>query len=92
MKITIYGTGCPKCKHLHERTAAVVKEMNLDCEIEKIDDIHEILKLNVMSMPVLMVDGKIVASGKTPSAQELKEFLDDRTALTGSIIAAQEPR
>jgi small redox-active disulfide protein 2 len=74
-KIQILGTGCPKCKKLAENAEEAVKACGLDCEIEKVKDINEIMKFGVMMTPALVVDGQVKAVGKVPSAQEIGRML-----------------
>jgi small redox-active disulfide protein 2 len=75
MQIKILGTGCPKCKALEERTRKVVKDNMIDANVTKVEDIVEIMKFNIMTMPALVVDGKVVAKGRIPSVVEIKQFL-----------------
>ena len=75
MKIEILGTGCAKCKTLYENTRAAVQEKGIEAEIVKIEDIQAIMKYGVMSTPALVVDGKVLFSGKTASAGEIKGLL-----------------
>ncbi len=75
MKIEILGTGCAKCKTLYENTRAAVQEKGIEAEIVKIEDIQAIMKYGVMSTPALVVDGKVIFSGKTASAAEIKGLL-----------------
>ena len=75
MKIQILGTGCPKCKALAERVERAVAELGLDCEIEKVTDIKEIMSYGVMMTPALAIDGDVKLSGKLPSVVEIMEIL-----------------
>ena len=51
MKISVLGTGCPKCKTLLENVTLAVKELGLDCEVEKVTDINDIISFGVMTVP-----------------------------------------
>ena len=75
MKIEILGTGYAKCKTLYENARAAVQEKGIEAEIVKIEDIQSIMKYGVMSTPALVVDGKVIFSGKTASAGEIKGLL-----------------
>lgn len=75
MKIQILGTGCPKCKALQANAEAAVKALGLEAEIEKVEDIQEIIKLGVMMTPALAVDGKVKVVGKVASPDEIKKML-----------------
>ena len=75
MNIKVLGEGCEKCSQLHENTKEAVKELGIDAEIEKIEDLIEIVKLGVLSAPSLMVDGEILVSGQTTSVKRIKKLL-----------------
>jgi len=75
MKIEILGTGCAKCKTLYENTKKAVEESGRTAEIVKIEDIPSIMKYGVMSTPALVVDGRVIFSGKVASTAEIKGLL-----------------
>ena len=75
MKIQILGTGCPKCKALAANTKQAVEELGLDAEIEKIEDIREIMKFNILTTPGLAIDGNVKAAGRVLSADEIKKLI-----------------
>jgi len=75
MKIEILGTGCPKCKQLTANAEAAAKELNLQAEISKVTDIDKITEYGVMMMPALVVDGKVVSSGKLLNKDDIKKLL-----------------
>jgi len=74
-KIQILGTGCPKCSKLAENAEAAVKNAGVECEIEKVTDINEIMKFGVMMTPALAVDGQVKTVGKVPSPDEIAQML-----------------
>jgi small redox-active disulfide protein 2 len=74
MEIKVLGTGCASCKALYQTVEQTVKELGLTAEIIKEEDLMKIMEYNVMTLPALVVDGKVVAKGKI-SAQEIKAIL-----------------
>jgi small redox-active disulfide protein 2 len=76
MKVQVLGTGCPKCEALSDRVERVVADMGLDCEIVKVTDINEIMNFGIMMTPGLAVDGKVKSSGKLPSEDEIRGYLE----------------
>ncbi len=74
MEIKVLGTGCASCKALYQTVEQTVKELGLAAEIIKEEDLMKIMEYNVMMLPALVVDGKVVAKGKI-SAQEIKAIL-----------------
>ena len=71
-KIQILGTGCPKCVKLAEAARAAAESMGIEFELEKVQEIDEILKFGVMMTPALVVDGQVKVSGKVPEDDELR--------------------
>ena len=78
MKIEILGTGCPKCKKVTENAETAVKELGVDAEIVKVQKIDEIMKRGVMLTPAIAIDGEVKASGKIPSAEEIKKWIEEK--------------
>ena len=74
-KIEILGTGCPKCKKLAEQVRLAADELSLDCRIEKVEDIQQILAHGVMMPPALVVDGQVKVTGKVPSLDDIKTMI-----------------
>lgn len=77
--IKILGTGCPKCKTMTGIVQEVVSENNIDATIEKVEDIMEIMKFNVMTTPALVVDDIITIKGRVPNKSEVLEVLKHNT-------------
>ncbi|MEN6357966.1 MAG: thioredoxin family protein [Armatimonadota bacterium] len=77
MKIQILGTGCAKCKALYDNTVKAVDEAGVEAEIEKIEDIKEIMKFNVLMTPGLVIDGEVKAAGRLLSPEDIKKFLGE---------------
>jgi small redox-active disulfide protein 2 len=75
MKIEVLGTGCAKCKTLYEAVQAAVKEKGVAAEVIKVEDIPSIMKYGVMSTPALVINGRVIFSGKTASAGEIAGML-----------------
>ena len=73
--VKILGTGCPKCKQTMAIVTDVVNENNIDARIEKVEDIMDIMKYNVMSTPSVVIDEQVIIKGRVPSKSELIEIL-----------------
>jgi small redox-active disulfide protein 2 len=75
MKIQILGTGCPKCKKLTANAEEAVRAIDIECEIEKITDINEIMDFGVMMTPAVAIDGEVKSTGKLLSVDQIKQLL-----------------
>jgi len=75
MEIIVLGTGCSKCNTLEKVTREAVSEMGLNANIIKEEDIVKIMKYGIMNTPGLVINGKVVLSGRVPSSKEIKEII-----------------
>ena len=75
MKIEILGPGCPKCKRVFQNAKEAVKDLNLDAEIEKVEDIQKIMDAGVMMTPAIVVNSEVKSAGKVLSVDEIKKIL-----------------
>lgn len=76
MVIKVLGTGCPKCKSLERLTKEAVAELGIDAEVLKEEDIMKIMSYGVLSTPGLVVDEKVVLSGRLPSKDEIIKLIN----------------
>lgn len=74
--IKILGTGCARCQSLTGLVKDVVSENHIDATIEKVEDIQEIMKFNVMATPALVIDNEIKTKGRIPSKDEILALLN----------------
>ncbi len=75
MKIQVVGPGCPRCQLTEKNVINACAQLDLAADISHVTGMKEIVELGVMSTPAVLVDGKIVVSGKVPTAGELKKIL-----------------
>lgn len=77
MDIKILGTGCARCHDLEKATRETVKELAVDANIEEIKDINKIMEYPILSTPGLVINGKVVCSGKVPTKKELANYINE---------------
>ena len=75
MLIQILGMGCAKCEKLEERTRQATQELKLDCQIEKVKDLQQIMAFGVTATPALAVDGVVKLAGRVPMVKDIKKLL-----------------
>ncbi|WP_024994770.1 thioredoxin family protein [Phocaeicola paurosaccharolyticus] len=76
MEIKVLGTGCPSCKALYETVKQAVEEIGSDASVIKEEDLLKIMNYNVLSLPALVIDEKVVSAGKKLSLNEVKKFIN----------------
>ena len=75
MEIKVIGTGCEKCDQLYKNVQEAAKQLGLNVQIHKVEDLMEIVQLGVMTSPSVMVNGKLVVSGRVANVKSLVSIL-----------------
>jgi small redox-active disulfide protein 2 len=75
MIIKVLGPGCTNCKNLERATREAIAELGSDATIEKVEDYALIMGYGVMSTPALVIDDKVVVSGRVPKPAEIRELI-----------------
>lgn len=73
--IKVLGAGCKSCHELYENAKEAVKEMGLSVEVEYITDMQKVMEYGVMSMPAVVVNEKVVSTGKVLKAADVEKLL-----------------
>jgi small redox-active disulfide protein 2 len=74
MKIQVAGPGCLKCRETEKNVRNACTQLNINAEITHVHDVQEIAKFGVLFTPVVVVDGRMLVTGKLPTVEELKNF------------------
>lgn len=74
-KIKVLGPGCPKCKATYNNVLEAVRQTGIEADVEKIEDIQEMMKYNVLTTPVLMIDEVAKVKGRIADVNEIKQLL-----------------
>ena len=80
--IKIVGSGCPNCQKLAQLTERAVEQLSVEAKIEKITDRTKFLDYDVLSTPGLVINERLVSSGRIPSEAEITTFI--ATVLSGN--------
>ena len=74
-KIEVLGTGCAKCRRLEKFVKKAVKELGIQAEVVKVEDMQEIVNRGIMMTPALFIDGEAKVVGRVPNVKEIKKLL-----------------
>lgn len=81
LTIKVLGSGCANCKRVEQIARKVISDMALEAEVVKVTDYKDIMAYNILSTPGLVVNEKVVSSGRIPTPAEVTTWLAD--ALVG---------
>lgn len=70
--IKVLGTGCANCKNTLKIIEEVVGAKGLEVQLEKIEDLQQIMSYGVMSTPGVVIDGKVVHAGGVPARNKVE--------------------
>lgn len=80
MHVKVLGTGCANCKNTVALVQAVASEKGVAVEVEKVEDLRDIMSYGIMSTPGVVIDGTVVHAGGVPSRQKVEAWLTEPAA------------
>jgi small redox-active disulfide protein 2 len=75
MEIKVLGAGCPNCKRLEKLTREAVADLGVDATVTKVTDFDQIMAYDILSTPALVIDERVVASGRVPHKDEITAWI-----------------
>lgn len=74
-QIKVLGPGCAKCKTTYNNVLEAIKQSGIEAQVTKVEDIEEMMKYNVLTTPVLLIDEVIKVKGRVADINEIKQLL-----------------
>ncbi|MBK6878837.1 MAG: thioredoxin family protein [Ignavibacteria bacterium] len=81
MIVRILGVGCPKCRKLEERVKAVIERNSFNATVEKVTDVNEMMKYNIMMTPGLVINEKLKSGGIIPKEEQIHSWLQEELSV-----------
>jgi small redox-active disulfide protein 2 len=75
IQIKVLGPGCVRCQTLYENAKAAVDELGIDAQVEKLEDVAEMVTRGIMASPALLVNGELVLAGHVATPRRLGELI-----------------
>jgi small redox-active disulfide protein 2 len=75
LTIKVLGSGCANCKRVEQIVHKIVDEMSLEAEVIKVTDYKDIMAYNILSTPGLVINEKVVSTGRIPTPAEVTTWL-----------------
>ncbi len=73
--VEVFGTGCARCKRMLKNVEIAVRDLEIDADVRKIEDLDEMIERGVMLTPALYVDGEPKVVGHVPCVEDIKQIL-----------------
>jgi len=73
--VKVLGPGCSKCKSLAANVHEAVAQINEPIDFEYITDMDKIISYGIMMTPGLIIDGKVISTGRVVPVKQIVEFL-----------------
>ena len=75
--IKVLGPGCPKCKTTYANALEAVKQTGIEAHVEKVEDLQEMFKYDVLTTPVLIIDEVVKVKGRVADVKEIVGLLSE---------------
>lgn len=75
LTVKILGKGCANCKKLEAVARDAAAEAGVEAEFVKVTDMQQIMQYDLLSTPGLVINEKVVSSGRIPSKAEIQGWL-----------------
>ena len=75
MNIKILGPGCARCNQLEQTVKDVVTELGIDADVDDVKDLKKIVEYPLLATPGLVINEKLVCSGRVPTKAEVTTFI-----------------
>lgn len=75
MEIKVLGTGCSSCKAMYTTVQEAVAQLGIEATVVKEEDLMKIMEYNVMTLPAIVIDEKVVSKGKVLNVEQVKALL-----------------
>ena len=73
--VKVMGAGSKACHTQYENAKAAVQALGLNVEVEYITDMEKVMAYGVMSMPVIVINEQVAASGRVLKPAEVEKLL-----------------
>ena len=75
MEIKVLGPGCARCRETEQLVSSAVQEAGITASVEKVTDFREMMSLGVMATPAVVIDGRVMCTGRVPSKDEIQHWI-----------------
>lgn len=85
MKIQVLGSGCANCHRVEQVAKQAVAELGISAQVELVTDVQTIMRYGVMNTPGIVIDDKVVSTGRVPALSRMAKLITDAVARQGAL-------
>lgn len=74
-QIKVFGPGCAKCKATYNNVLEALQKSNVEAQVEKVEDLEEMMRYQILTTPVVMIDEKVMIKGRVAQVSEIIELI-----------------
>jgi small redox-active disulfide protein 2 len=75
LTVKILGPGCANCRKLEAVAREAAAGAGVEAEFVKVTDMKDIMAYDILSTPGLVINDKLVSSGRIPTQAEVRQWL-----------------
>ncbi len=75
LTIKVLGSGCANCKRLEQIARKVISDISVEAYVIKVTDYNDIMSYNILSTPGLVINEKVMSSGRIPTPAEVTTWV-----------------
>jgi len=73
--VKILGSGCANCRKLEAAAREAASSAGVEADFVKVSDLKAIMAYDLLATPGLVIDDKLVSSGRIPTQAEIRQWL-----------------
>jgi small redox-active disulfide protein 2 len=75
LSIQVLGSGCANCHKVEALAKQAVAQLGIEAQVELVTDMKEIMRLGVMSTPGIVIDDRVVSTGRVPALSQITTMI-----------------
>lgn len=75
LSIKVLGSGCANCHKVEELAKQAVAQLAVEAQVELVTDMKEIMRYGVMQTPGIVINEKVVSTGRVPALSQITTLI-----------------
>jgi small redox-active disulfide protein 2 len=75
LSIKVLGSGCANCHKVEELAKQAVAQLGIEAQVELVTDMQTIMRYGVMGTPGIVINEKVVSTGRVPALSQITTMI-----------------